>query len=116
MLAYVQSTYDIHKVMRRIEEVGSTLGTGTQTRLAVSGNATWPLSWYLRRYPVNWAADVRSVDTPVVIVDLEASAALDKALADKYDKTRFQIRGWWEPDWKKLDPRNSCTSSSRARP
>jgi len=106
MLAYVQSTYDIHKVMRRIEEVGSTLGTGTQTRLAVSGNATWPLSWYLRRYPVNWAADVRSVDTPVVIVDIESSAALDKALADKYEKTRFQIRGWWEPDWKKLDPRN----------
>ncbi len=103
LLAYVQSTYDIHKVMRRIEDVGSTLGTGAQTRLAVSGNATWPMSWYLRHYPVNWAADVRQVDTPVVIVDKEATNAIDKAVADKYEKVPFQIRGWWEPDWKQMD-------------
>ena len=103
LLAYVQSTYDIEKVMKRIEQVGSTLGTGTQTRLAVSGNATWPLSWYLRHYPVNWAADVRSVDQPVVIIDKEATAALDKALAETYEKVPFEIRGWWEPDWSKMD-------------
>jgi uncharacterized protein (TIGR03663 family) len=104
LLAYVQSTYDIHtKVMRRIEQVAATLGTGTQTRLAVSGNATWPLSWYLRHYPVNWSADVRSVDTPVVIIDKEATNAIDKALVEKYEKVPFEIRGWWEPDWKQLD-------------
>lgn len=103
LLAYVQSTYDIHKVMNRIETIGNTLGTKTQTRLAVSGNATWPLSWYLRHYPVNWSADVRSVDTPVVVVDREAGAAIDKAIGDAYEKVPFQIRGWWEPDWKKLN-------------
>jgi len=103
LLAYVQSTYDIHKVMDRIETIGGTLGTRTQTRLAVSGNATWPLSWYLRHYPVNWSADVRAVDTPVVIVDREATAALDKAISETYEKVPFQIRGWWEPDWKKLN-------------
>jgi len=103
LLAYVQSTYDDTKlVMKRIEDVGAALGTGTQTRLAVSGNATWPLSWYLRHYPVNWGADVRSVDTPVVIVDTDAAPALDKALGDKYDKIHFQIRGWWEPDWRQM--------------
>jgi uncharacterized protein (TIGR03663 family) len=104
ILAYVQSTYDITDVvMRRIKEVAAKLGTGLKTRLAVSGNATWPLSWYLRHYPVNWSADVRNVDTPVVIVDREATNALDKALTDKYEKIPFQIRGWWEPDWKQLD-------------
>lgn len=104
LLAYVQSTYDIHtKVMRRVQEVANTLGTGRQTRLAVSGNATWPLSWYLRHYPVNWSADVRSVDTPIVIVDKEATNAIDKALSEKYEKVPFQIRGWWEPEWKQLD-------------
>jgi uncharacterized protein (TIGR03663 family) len=103
LLAYVQSTYDIHKVMHRIEDIGAAMGTGDKTRLAVSGNATWPLSWYLRHYPVNWSADVRSVDQPIVIVDKEATNALDKALADKYDKVPFEIRGWWEPDWKQLD-------------
>ena len=107
LLAYVQSTYDItNVVMDRIEKVGATLGTGTKTRLAISGNATWPLSWYLRHYPVNWSADVRNVDTPVVIVDREATNALDKALSDKYEKIPFQIRGWWEPDWKQLNLSN----------
>lgn len=103
MLAYVQSTYDIHMVMRRIEEVGRILGTGTNTRLQVSGNATWPLSWYLRHYPVNWAADVRRVDTPVVIVDKETAPSMDKALTEKYEKVPFAIRGWWEPDWSKMN-------------
>jgi len=104
LLAYVQSTYDITQlVMRKIEDVGRTLGTGDKTRLAVSGNATWPLSWYLRHYPVNWAADVRTVDTPVVVVDREATNALDKALGETYTKTNFQIRGWWEPDWRAVD-------------
>ncbi len=103
LLAYVQSTYDIHMVMERIEQVGKILGTGDKTRLAVSGNATWPLSWYLRHYPVNWSADVRNVDTPVVVIDKEATNALDKALAEKYEKIPFAIRGWWEPDTARLN-------------
>jgi len=103
MLVYVQSTYDItDRVMRTVEEVAAKLGTGTRTRLAVSGNATWPLSWYLRHYPVNWAADIRNVDTPIVIVDREVTA-LDKPLAEKYRREIFEIRGWWEPDWRSLD-------------
>ncbi|MEO8603854.1 MAG: flippase activity-associated protein Agl23 [bacterium] len=97
MLSYVQSTYDINKVMDRIDEVGKTLGTGDQTRLAVSGNATWPFSWYLRHYPVNWAANLRDIDLPVLIVDKEVSKAHDEVLLETYDKVPFQIRGWWEP-------------------
>jgi uncharacterized protein (TIGR03663 family) len=105
MLAYVQSTYDINKVMARIEEVGQVLGTGTNTRLAVGGDATWPLSWYLRHYPVNWAATVRTIDTPVVIVDKkpEVNKAVEEAIGDTYEKVPFQIRGWWEPAWTQLD-------------
>ena len=98
MMSYVQSTYDINdKVMRGIEEASSKLGTGTKTRLAVSGNATWPLSWYLRHYPVNWSANVRNVDVPVLIVDKEVSKSADEALLGSYDKVPFAIRGWWEP-------------------
>ena len=103
MLVYVQSTYDIMKAVRKIEEVAKQLGTGEKTRLAVSGNATWPFSWYLRHYPVNWAADVRNVDTPIVIVDAELKS-LDKALEANYNKETIEIRGWWEPEWNTLTP------------
>lgn len=98
MLSYVQSTYDIHKVMDRIEQVGQQLGTGEKTRLAVSGNATWPFSWYLRHYPVNWAANLRNIDVPVVIVDKEVSKSNDEVMLDSYERVPFQIRGWWEPN------------------
>ncbi len=105
MLAYVQSTYDItDKVMKRIDSIAETLGTGTKTRLAVSGDATWPLSWYLRHYPVNWGADIRNVDTPVVITNTDTATSLDKALEEKYDKVPFEIRGWWEPAWNQVTP------------
>ncbi len=100
MLSYVQSTYDINKVVRRIEEVADKLGTGTKTRLAVSGNATWPFSWYLRHYPVNWGANVRNIDVPVLIVDKEVSKSTDEVLLEAYERVPFQIRGWWEPTWK----------------
>ena len=97
MLSYVQSTYDVNKVMERIDDVGTQLGTGKQTRLAVSGNATWPFSWYLRDYPVNWAANLRDIDVPVLIVDKEVAKVHDEVLLDTYEKVPFQIRGWWEP-------------------
>jgi len=99
MLVYVQSTYDVtQKVMKRVREVGKLLGTGEQTRLAVSGNATWPLSWYLRHYPVNWAADVRNVDVPIIIVDAEIKS-LDKALEAKYERNSSRSAAGGEPDW-----------------
>ncbi|MGH7289731.1 MAG: flippase activity-associated protein Agl23, partial [Myxococcota bacterium] len=98
MLSYVQSTYDINKVMARIEEAGKTLGTGTETRLAVTGNATWPFSWYLRHYPVNWANNLRNIDMPVVIVDKEVAKSNDEVMLETYDRVPFQIRGWWEPN------------------
>ena len=102
MLSYVQSTYDIHKVMDRIEDAGRQLGTGDKTRLAVSGNATWPFSWYLRHYPVNWAANLRNIDVPVLIVDKETAKSNDEVMLDTYDRVPFQIRGWWEPNMPKF--------------
>lgn len=102
MLSYVQSTYHINKLMQRIESTGHILGTGTQTRLAISGNATWPFSWYVRHYPVNWGANLRRVDYPVVIVDKEASEAFDNALLPAYEKVPFQIRAWWQ--WEQNRP------------
>ncbi|HYD48724.1 MAG TPA: flippase activity-associated protein Agl23 [Terriglobales bacterium] len=105
ILAYVQSTYDIHeKVMDRIETTAQALGTGTKTRLAISGDATWPMSWYVRHYPVNWGAGVRKIDVPIIIMDLDAARSIEETMSATYDKVRFQIRGWWEPNWSMMTP------------
>lgn len=105
LLAYVQSTYDVpEKVMERIDKTAAALGTGEKTRLAISGDATWPMSWYVRHYPVNWGAGVRKVDVPVIIMDIDAARSVEESLAATYDKIRFQIRGWWEPTWSAMTP------------
>ena len=106
MLAYVQSTYDINKVVGRIDEVAKQLDTGLKTRLAVSGDATWPLSWYLRHYPVNWSANLRNIDFPVVVVDKGVAKSTDDVLLKAYERVPFEIRGWWEPNWSELSPYN----------
>ena len=53
-IVYVQSTYDVPSVLAEIESTGRKLGTGKKTSLVVVGDATWPLSWYLRDYNVYW--------------------------------------------------------------
>ncbi len=101
MLSYVQSTYDVtDDIMKRIEKIGEEIGTGTKTRLAISGDATWPFSWYVRHYPVNWASNLRKIDQPVLIVDKKLGKMHDEVLLDDYEKVPFQVRGWWEPPFK----------------
>jgi uncharacterized protein (TIGR03663 family) len=104
-LVYVQSTYDILKIMSEIEEVGRTLGTGKETPMVVVGDATWPLSWYLRNYPVWWNSLPKETSAPIVIVDPGDAARLEKDLGGRYTATRFAVRGWWIPDWQKMTPR-----------
>jgi uncharacterized protein (TIGR03663 family) len=103
-LVYVQTTYDITKVMDKVEEVGRTLGTGKATPMVVVGDATWPLSWYLRNYPVWWNSLPKETSAPIVIVDPGDAAQLEKDFGARYTATRFAVRGWWVIDWEKMTP------------
>jgi len=102
LLVPEQSTYDlVDKVMGRIETVGRELGTGTGTRVTVSGEATWPLRWYLRHYPVTWTSVLSKVETPVLVVDRKATITtqIDAVAGDAYERIPFELRGGWNPAW-----------------
>ncbi len=101
-LVYVQSTYDIPGVLAEIETVGRTLGTGKQTSMVVVGDATWPLSWYLRDYPVRWNSLPKETNAPILIVDPGEATRLKKDLGDRYTARRFAVRGWWQIEWDKM--------------
>lgn len=105
-MVYVQSTYDVRRVLGEIEEVGRKLGTGKQTPLVVVGEATWPLSWYLREYPVHWSALPQETSAPVLVVDPADAARLEQDLGARYRSERFAVRGWWMTDWEKMTPAN----------
>lgn len=105
-LVYVQSTYDLTGVLAEIEAVGRTLGTGKQTSMVVVGDATWPLSWYLRDYPVHWNSLPSETNAPILIVDPGEATRLKKDLGDRYTAKRFAVRGWWQIEWDKMTLRN----------
>lgn len=104
-IVYVQSTYDVAAVVAEIEAVAQKLGTGTRTPMVVVGDATWPLSWYLRDYPVHWNTLPKQTNAPIIIVDPDEAARLKNDLP-RYTERRFAVRGWWQIEWNRLTPRN----------
>lgn len=98
-LVYVQSTYDVRRVLDRIEETARTLGTGKRTPIVVSGDATWPLSWYLRDYSVRWGPLPEDTSAPILIIDTKDAKRLEPDLEATHQSEPFAVRGWWQIDW-----------------
>ncbi|MGH7896669.1 MAG: flippase activity-associated protein Agl23, partial [Candidatus Binatia bacterium] len=105
-LVYVQSTYDIPQILSEIEEVSKVVGSREKTNMVVVGDATWPLSWYLRDYPVHWSALPAETRAPILIVDPGDATRLEKDLGERYRSRRFAVRGWWQIEWQKMTPGN----------
>src|SRR5262249_39173546 len=103
-LVYVQSTYDVEAVLAEIEATTRALGTGKETPMVVVGDATWPLSWYLRDYPVHWNSLPRQTNAPIIVVDQDDATRLQKDLGERYTARRFAVRGWWQIEWDKMTP------------
>ncbi|HTD51977.1 MAG TPA: flippase activity-associated protein Agl23, partial [Thermoanaerobaculia bacterium] len=96
-LAYVQTTWDLVRALRFVDIAKSRVPAG-QPAVTVTGEATWPLSWYLRDVNTRWTGRLEAAETPVLIADWNAEGSLDKQLAARYDAKRVPIRAWWFPD------------------
>lgn len=105
-LVYVQSTYDVRQILGRIESVATALGTGKQTPMVVVGEPTWPLSWYLREYPVHWGSLPAETQAPILVMDIADANRLSADLAPHYERQNFAVRGWWMIDWGQMTIRN----------
>jgi sugar lactone lactonase YvrE len=66
--------------------------------ITVTGEATWPLTWYLRDVPTTWVPSLETASTPLIVADWNSEGGLEKQLADQYTATRLPIRAWWFPD------------------
>ena len=66
-----------------------------QPLITVAGEASWPLTWYLRDTPTTWTSRIDRASTPVIVADWDPEGALEKQLAEKYDARRVPIRAWW---------------------
>lgn len=72
----------------------------------VSGEAGWPLSWYVRFAPVNWQPPTGELRPPVVVCDEADADKQAQVLGPGYTRDRVPFRAWWIPDnaWKPLRP------------
>ncbi|MCA1579964.1 MAG: TIGR03663 family protein [Acidobacteria bacterium] len=96
MLAYVQTSRDLVRALDSVEKARARVPAG-QPLITVTGEASWPLTWYLRDVQTRWLTRVEDTSTPIIVADWDAEGGLQKQLAEHYTATRVPIRAWWFP-------------------
>jgi len=103
MLVYTQSTPDIPKVMRQIEEWSQQTGLGLDLPIEVDGTDafTWPWAWYLRNYhqvaypTINESFQPR--ENAVVLVNAGNDPLIRTKLTGYNEGEPYHHR-WWFPE------------------
>jgi uncharacterized protein (TIGR03663 family) len=97
ILAYVQTSRDLVRALSVVDQARQRVAPG-QSVITVAGEASWPLTWYLRDVPTNWTSRIEQASTPVIVADWDPEGALEKQLAPQYEAKRVPIRAWWFPE------------------
>ena len=103
ILAYVQTTHELIRALEPVEVARRRLAPGENV-ITVAGEASWPLTWYLRDTPTKWVARVDDATTPIIVADWDPQGSLEKQLAEKYTARRVPIRAWWFAERQRPDP------------
>jgi DNA-binding beta-propeller fold protein YncE len=104
MLVYTQSSPDIPKVMRQIEEWSAQTGLGLDLPIDVDSTDafTWPWAWYLRNYRKvgypTMADNYQPAPNAVVLVNVGNDPAIHTKLADGYGEGQPYHHRWWFPE------------------
>ena len=97
MLAYVQTDWDLVRALEVVQKAKARVPAGQQV-ITVTGEATWPLTWYLRDVQTRWVGRIEDASTPIIVADWNPEGGLQKQLADRYNAKRVPIRAWWFPE------------------
>jgi uncharacterized protein (TIGR03663 family) len=95
-VVYVQTAPEMLEIRDRILAYGR---VGEVPAAIIVGEAGWPMSWYVRRAPVNWEMPRGDLRPPIVVCDVsqvpKAAAALGPGYARDPD---VPLRAWWIPE------------------
>jgi uncharacterized protein (TIGR03663 family) len=81
-----------------VDEILRAGRTGESPAAIVSGEAGWPLSWYVRFAPVNWQPPTGDLHPPIVVCDEADADKQAQILGPGYTRDRVPFRAWWIPD------------------
>jgi len=103
MLVYTQSSPDIPKIMRQIEEWSAQTGLGLDLPVDVDSTDafTWPWAWYLRNYREaefpTMTDTYQPRDNAVVLVNVSNDTKIRDKLTDYGEGQPYHHR-WWFPE------------------
>jgi predicted membrane-bound mannosyltransferase len=100
-----QTSPEVSRILKLINDVSFRLGTGYDTPMAVKEAAAWPMGWYLRNYK-NWyhPGDLTVADKgkAIIIGDWNERESLRSLLGQDYVEMTFPCRGWCIADAKDM--------------
>ncbi|MCD4652842.1 TIGR03663 family protein [bacterium] len=99
-MVYVQTTYEIPKLVKEIEEIASWENTlqKKELHLIINGHATWPLYWYLRDWKgISYGTNVQPSKHLMVICNWEDRHKFAKKCGDEYVARKYGLRAWYLP-------------------
>jgi uncharacterized protein (TIGR03663 family) len=81
-----------------VDEILAYGKAGEVPAAVISGEAGWPMSWYVRNAPVNWQAPMGNLRPPIVLCDDGEADKQAGILGPAYTRDRVPFRAWWIPD------------------
>ena len=92
-LIFVQTCPEVGALVREITAAAAVADEAPA--IAVSGEASWPLTWYLRDISVQWSLPTPGRRPAIVVCDLTAEPDARRALGPGYTRERIPLRAWW---------------------
>jgi len=86
------------EVLGIVDEILRSGRAGEVPAAIVSGEAGWPLSWYVRPAPVNWQPPTGDMHPPIVVCDDADADKQAQILGPGYARDHVPFRAWWIPD------------------
>lgn len=94
-VVFTQTSPEMMPIVAEILRAGE---AGGNPAAAVSGEAVWPLSWYLRRVPVLWSLPAAGTRPPVVVADEGKVEEVQRLVGGGYEAETVPLRSWWLPE------------------
>ena len=99
-LFFAQTSPDVPNVMKGIEQIAESSGTGNDLRIQVDEEHTWPWAWYLRDYNASFHPMGSGFvpDKDAVLLMSAPNEVFTTAYRDSYHLPQRYTLRWWFPE------------------
>jgi uncharacterized protein (TIGR03663 family) len=103
-ISQVHTTKEFHTIMKALQtEINSEL-RGYRPSVFVTGEATWPSTWYMRHYPNEYKFTAATADYPsfnYLVLDWKEGER-PAGIPEHFRVLKINLRGWWVPDFREM--------------